>query len=149
MKVKKCAVKSFELYTEKLNPACDVLFQMPNDNYNINDDIWYHNKPMGKNTLGLLMLSIPNDASLSKTYTNHSLPSRSITTLVGDSFEDRDIKTVSKHKCLDSVESYCKDSSFAKKKKMSNTLRKLLYHEPNTNSFILSRAYINNKHKLQ
>lgn len=70
---------------------------------------------MGKNTLGSLMISLSNDAVLSKIYTNPSLRSTSITALDGAGFEGRDIKTVSKHKCLDSVESYCKDSSFPRK----------------------------------
>lgn len=128
-------MKSFELYIEQLNPACDALFQRPRDNDDINDDIWYQNRPMSKDTLGSLILNISKDAGLSKTYTNYSLRSTSITTLDGAGFEGRDIKTVSKHKCLDSVERYCKDSSFAKKKKMNNTLRKLLYHEPVNDNF--------------
>jgi hypothetical protein len=84
-------VKSFELYIEKLNPACDALFQRPRDIYDINYVIWYQNRPMGKTTLGSLILSISKDAGLSKTYRNYSPRSTSITTLDGTDFEGRDI----------------------------------------------------------
>ena len=67
-------MKLFELYIEKLNPACDALFQRPRDNYDINVDIWYQNRPMGKNTLGSLILSISKDTGLSKIRVITKLP---------------------------------------------------------------------------
>ena len=46
-----CPVFSFERYMSKLNPNCDALWQRPKDSFLPSDDIWYENKPLGKNTL--------------------------------------------------------------------------------------------------
>ena len=75
------------------------------------------------------MANISKAAALSKNYTNHSLRSTSITTLDVAGFEGREIKTMSKHKCLESIEKYTKDTSIPKKKKMSATLSNALYNE--------------------
>ncbi|CAG2203084.1 KCTD1_15 [Mytilus edulis] len=85
--------------TWKTDPVV-LIRKRPRPNYHTADETWFENKPLGKNTLGALMAKISNCAGLSKVYTNHSIRSTSITTLSESGFEDRKIKTVSKHKSL-------------------------------------------------
>ncbi|VDI19990.1 Hypothetical predicted protein [Mytilus galloprovincialis] len=123
---------------------CCPKLERPRPNYYTADETWFENKPLGKNTLGALMAKISNCAGLSKVYTNHSIRSTSITTLSESGFEDIKIKTVSKHKSLQSIESYPRDSSLPQKKKMSKALASSLYnttaeiHVPSTENNAIS-----------
>lgn len=47
-----CLVKSYSVYTEKLNPELNALFQRPRPKCNINDGICFENKPLGNYFLG-------------------------------------------------------------------------------------------------
>ncbi|CAG2238771.1 E3.1.3.1 [Mytilus edulis] len=129
--------------TWKTDPVV-LIRKRPRPNYHTADETWFENKPLGKNTLGALMAKISNCAGLSKVYTNHSIRSTSITTLSESGFEDRKIKTVSKHKSLQSIESYSRDSSLPQKKKMSKALASSLYsttaeiHVPSTENNAIS-----------
>jgi len=56
-----CPVASYTYYVGKLHPNCDVLFQRPKRNFglqNVSDSAWFENKPLGKNSLGDLMVKI-------------------------------------------------------------------------------------------
>lgn len=131
-----CPVASYTYYVGKLHPNCDALFQRPKRNFglqNVSESAWFENKPLGKNSLGDLMVKISKAAGLSKVYTNHSIRSTSITALSESGFEGRKIKTISKHKSLQSIESYANDTSLPEKKRISATLASTLYDSNSLN----------------
>ena len=64
----RCPVNSFKHYISNLNEECDSFFQYPDKSKRK-----YENKPVGKNTLGIMMKTISENAKLSKTYTNHCI----------------------------------------------------------------------------
>lgn len=117
-----CPVRSFELYAAKSNGLCDALFQRPRDNYSVNDDIWYENKPIGKNTLSGMMVTISKCADLSERYTNHCIRATSITILSEAGFNNRHIMSVSRHRNEGSISSYVRDTSIQQKWQMAETL---------------------------
>ena len=80
---KTCPVGTFELYLSKLNPACDKLWQVPKDIFNQEEGSWYHNRHIGRDTLGKFMANISKTIPLSMKYTNHSVR------LTGNSFYNR------------------------------------------------------------
>ena len=69
-----CHVNSLKKYIRKKNPKCSTFFQSLETR-----DIWYHNKPPGKNTLGKMILS--KAAHLLHVYTHHCVIVTSITAL--------------------------------------------------------------------
>lgn len=64
----KCPVNSFKHYIETLNPNLDAFFQRPNKRKDGFDSM-----VLGKETLGNMMKTISEVASISKEYTNHSI----------------------------------------------------------------------------
>jgi hypothetical protein len=71
------------------------------------------------------MPDIASILKLSKRYTNHSLRATAIT-ILGTSFEDTDVQTVSGHKSTSCLAIY-KRTSLSKKQKMSQTLQNSMY----------------------
>ncbi|CAB4020399.1 Hypothetical predicted protein, partial [Paramuricea clavata] len=63
---------ALQLFITKLHPSCEAFFQYPKRKWSPADNTWYENKPLGVNTLGNMMKTISEAASLSKVYTNHS-----------------------------------------------------------------------------
>ncbi|VDI79894.1 Hypothetical predicted protein [Mytilus galloprovincialis] len=125
----------------------------PRPNYHTADETWFENKPLRKNTLGALMAKTSNCSGLSKVYTNHSIRSTSITTLSESGFEDRKIKTVSKHKSLQSIDNVTTKSesysvTISQKKNISKALESSLYnttaeiHVPSTENNAISSVNI-------
>ncbi|XP_077864197.1 uncharacterized protein LOC144349510 [Saccoglossus kowalevskii] len=112
-----CPVRAFELYLSKANRRCDALFQRPRDNYSADDDVWFENKPIGKNTLSEMMALISKRASLSQRYTNHCIHATSITIHSEAGFNNRHIMSVSRHRNEGSIRSYVRDTSIEQKKR--------------------------------
>lgn len=75
----KCPVASLEKYLSKLPTNCNFLFAQPSDRANTCDHnfsqmgCWYHNSPVGKNSLGVMMKELSKYAELSKIYSNFSV----------------------------------------------------------------------------
>ena len=65
-------VKTFELYTSKLNSVLSCLWKRPRatDNFSHSDEVQYCIVPLGKNALGTFMSSISKELKLSQKYTN-------------------------------------------------------------------------------
>ena len=102
-----CPVRSFELYVQKLNPNCESFWQRPKASVKFPDDnIWYDNMQVGKNSLAEKMKKISTEANCSRVYTNHCLRATTVTTLDSEGFEARHIMGVSGHKSENSIRSY-------------------------------------------
>ena len=48
----RCPVKSLKLYMSKLNPKCSAFYQYHKKKFDVNDKIWFDNKPIWKNIIG-------------------------------------------------------------------------------------------------
>ncbi|XP_069134253.1 uncharacterized protein KIAA1958-like [Argopecten irradians] len=56
-----CPVLSFEKYLSKRNPKCDALLQYPRNQYCDADQVWYENRPLGKNAIGEFMSNLSKE----------------------------------------------------------------------------------------
>ena len=118
---KSCPVASFQKYVSQLNPECDSFFQTPKT---VAPKVgpWYKKTPVGRNTLGNLMLVLSKKANLSKLYTNHCLRATCISILDTTGFPAREICQVSGHANEGSLSSYTGRVSDDRKHKMSDAL---------------------------
>lgn len=64
---------SFQKYISKLNPDRNDFWQRPRDVFNQEDEVWYLNSAVGKNTLSNFMTDISKLGNLSREYKNHSI----------------------------------------------------------------------------
>ena len=94
-----CPILLIESYLSHLNPHCPFLWQRPLCSYRYEDDIWFTRSKCGHNTMVSMMKNISKFLNMSRIYTNHSVRATSIT-LLGQSFQDNDIRAVSGHKTL-------------------------------------------------
>ena len=119
-----CPVKAFTLYFSRLHPDRNDFWQRPRKSGQVkeSDDIWYETAPVGKNTLGNLMVKISEDCGLSRKYKNHCIRSTCITVLDEGGVETRHIIGLSGHKSESSVKSYCSRLSDIKKRELSEIL---------------------------
>ena len=102
-----CPVKTFEMYTSKLYPDLDALWQRPREGHlTENDKIWYCNSPVGEKKLGNMMKDMSAEYKLSKLYTNHCIRSTAIQILNLAGNNDREIMKISGHKSVTSLQSY-------------------------------------------
>ena len=101
-----CPVASYVKYASKLSTDCNSFWQRPKEKHEADDDVWYYNSPLGKNTLGCFMSTLSKAAGLSKMYTNHCLRATCVTVLDKLGFESRHIMAVSGHKSENSLKSY-------------------------------------------
>ncbi|XP_071500206.1 uncharacterized protein [Diadema antillarum] len=117
-----CPVKSFYSYIPRLNPSCAFLWQRPKAKFSPDSQTpWYDNMPVGKNTLGQMMVKISTEANCSTKYTNHYLRATTITTLDAAGFEALHIMAVSGHKAESSLKHYSRIQE-AQKRQMSFTI---------------------------
>lgn len=105
-----CPVANFEKYLSLLHPGCDRLFVSPVDAYRPEDTCWYTRKPFGYSKLRYFLPKLSKLAGLSKSYTNHSIRSTTITLLNEARVSPHDICSVSRHKSISSLASYQKTS---------------------------------------
>ena len=113
-----CPFKTFELYLSKLYPELKFLSQRPKQAIQTTDDnCWYCNVPVGKNTIGNFMKDISRAADMSKQHTNHSIRATAVTVLDHSNFEARHIMRVTGHKSEASIRSYSRRLSENKQKK--------------------------------
>jgi len=72
VKTENCPVQNFAKYLSKRNSICSALFQTPRNSFDQEDEVWYENRPLGKNRLGSMMVEISKRAQLSRIY-NHCI----------------------------------------------------------------------------
>lgn len=121
----RCPIKIMKKYLSKLHPNNPYLWQRPKQTYCDEESTWYCDMKIGVNKWKSFMPEIANILKLSKRYTNHSLRATAIT-ILGTTFEDTDVQTVSGHKSTSCLAIY-KRTSLSKKQKMSQTLQNSLY----------------------
>lgn len=121
-----CPVKSLKLLLSKLNPKCSALFQYPISNITSSNskhiNIWFQNKPIGRNVINDMMKKISTLAGLSKVYTNHCVRVTCITALARAGVDSTTIIALTGHKSADSLKPYLRGPSQTQKKSMSNVL---------------------------
>ena len=117
-----CPIKSLETFLEKLNPACDALFQRPLENFDYQSKTWYYNRPVGVNTLSGKIKKLSIQAKCSKIYTNHCLRATAITTLDRAGISHTDICAVTGHRRVESLKSYTAPPTIKQRHHMSAIL---------------------------
>ena len=90
------------LYLEVLNPKNDRLFQRPQrtnakwfDIHDFKINTLFENKPIGKNMVGEMLKKLLKAADQPQNWTNHTLRSTGITSLVASGIQDREITNLS------------------------------------------------------
>ncbi|XP_061180474.1 uncharacterized protein LOC133189049 [Saccostrea echinata] len=99
----RCPVTSFKKYLSKLHPSNPNFWQRPKRKYSYDEDTWYENSALGKNTLYSFMSCVSEEYTLSKRYTNHCVRATSITVLDHKGVEARHIIGVTGHKSETSI----------------------------------------------
>ena len=99
-----CPINLVKNYLEMLSPINEYLWQRPKESFNGNRP-YFCNMKVGKNTVATYMKQISTLASLSRTYTNHSVRTTGINVL-SQSFQDTEIQMVSGHKSLTALAMY-------------------------------------------
>lgn len=116
-----CPVKTYDLYTSRLDPRQPRLWQTPKIGVSWNDEIWYTVQPMGKTKIQDLMPTLYQEARLSKRYTNHCICATTVN-ILGRQFATRKVMRWTGHKSEDSIKSYAHKTSKEEKKEMSGCL---------------------------
>jgi hypothetical protein len=101
-----CPVNLIRDYLDKLNVGNPNLWQRPSKTMG---DRWYDDQKVGQNAISTMMKKICATCSLEKLYTNHCVRATAIT-MLGHSFGDNDIRSISGHKSLNSIGIYKRTS---------------------------------------
>ena len=119
-----CPVKTYKLYTSKLNKNVPFLWQRAKSGgVFYNDKVWYEPRVVGQDPLNRFMKFLMKDVKLSsQEYTNHSIRATCITTLDRAGFEARHIMKLSSHKNESSIKEYATECPDDKKKEMFASL---------------------------
>ena len=117
---------ALELYISKLNPHCSAFFQFPKRKWSPSDSVWYENRPLGVNKLGVMMREISEEAELSSIYTNHCVRATAITLWSDAGLENRHIMAVSGHRNEQSLKSYNSRPSSTQLRQSSDILTRSL-----------------------
>ena len=115
-------MKAFKLYTTKLNPNIDILWQRPKTKLHDLEREWYDAAPVGRDPLNTTMKEISKNAKLSMIYTNHCIRASVVTNLDEDGFKARDIMATTGHKSESSIRSYAKKCPVKKRRQISDSL---------------------------
>ena len=113
----KCPVKIIKLYLSLLNDGFENLWQKP---MTVGHSKWYACQKVGANKIGEFMKIISKKCSLSTIYTNHSLRA-TVCTHLGNWYGDIEVRSISKHKSLNSLPVY-KRPTIEKKLEMASSL---------------------------
>ena len=116
-----CPIQIWKLYTSKLNPKINSLWQNPRSGKIFYDDKeWYEAHVVGKDAMERFMKFLPDDLNLSIPYTNHSI--RTTVTLDGDGFKARHIMKLSSYKNEATIKEYSVKCPDSKKREMCDSL---------------------------
>jgi len=88
-----------------------------------NNDGWFINQPMGKNTLSNIIKSMREEVGIQGRKVNHSARKAGITTLIHAGIQSTLVQQHSGHKSLSSINNYS-NASFKQQKDMSKVLCK-------------------------
>ena len=124
----RCPVKSLKLYMSKLNPKCSAFYQYPKKKFDVNDTIWFDNKPIGKNIIGTMMQRISEVAELPTRYTNQCIRATCVTKMSHAGIHPNDIIQITGHRSTESLKSYVQGPSDEQKRHISNILH--TYQQP-------------------
>ena len=119
-----CPFKTWKLYTSKLSPKSNSLWQRPKQGYiHYIDEEWYDPRPVGKDMLERFMkLSLAKSVKLDGKYTNHSICATVINTLDMAGFEAHHIIKLMFHKNESTVKEYATKCPENKRKEMFQSL---------------------------
>ena len=118
-----CPVATYQLYTSKLDPRSEYIWQKPKQDVNYSDPVWYEPRRVGHNPLETFMKTLSKEANLSSNrYTNHSIRSTCITRLDNNGFEARHITAISSHKSESTIREYSVKCPENKRKEMFDAL---------------------------
>ena len=124
------AAEIFKFFISKLNPECDRFFQYPKNSFQITSDVWYANKPVGKNTLSQMMPRISEKAGLSTRYTCHCVRASCITALYQAGVSVDKITAITRHKNASSLKHYVSGMSTKQKDECSSILSASVFGHP-------------------
>ena len=117
-----CPVESYLKYIALLNPNQEAFWQRPKTRPSTDAPIWYDNAPLGEKSLGGMMATLSTKYKLSQRYTNHCIRVTTVQALDDHNIAGRHIVRVSGHKSEESIKSYARKLSAAKKRKISSVL---------------------------
>lgn len=107
----RCPVALIRHYLSLLNADNPFLWQKPNASYGADPTSkWYCNSKIGENTMAKMMGRISTLCNLSRQYTNHCVRATAITVL-GRSYQENDIRTLSGHKSVNALGIYKRTSN--------------------------------------
>ena len=120
------------MYTSKLHPDCDYLWQKPRrGRVNYTDPVWFECSRVGHNPLETFMKKLCEEANLiHKDYTNHSIRATCISRLDRMGFEARHITALSSHKSESTIKEYSVKCPEVKKRQMFNALAAPITKKP-------------------
>ena len=118
----KCPVQLMKKYLSVLPSDNNVLFPRPRPKVTQQNEWCYDKCVLGKNKLGDMMKTISEQAKLSQIYTNHSIRSTVVTSLISNGFSAKDVQIVTGHKRAESVDRYTKKIPNSKRKCLSDAL---------------------------
>jgi hypothetical protein len=124
-----CPVRLYELYTSKLNPSNNRLWQYPRDAYQYGDESWYQNRPMGRDKLASFLKCLSQKVPLSQVYTNHSIRVTGVS-ILGQGFSMPQIMAVSGHRSTSSLALYQRVSD-TEKQQMGNAISNKIIGQEN------------------
>ena len=124
------SVQILKFFLSKLNPKCDRLFQYPLNSFLVSSNVWYANKPIGKNTLGQIMQRISEKSSLSKRYTCHSVRASCINTLFQAGVSVDKIASITGHRNVSTLKHYISGMSSVQKEECSSILSSSIFDQP-------------------
>lgn len=117
-----CPVNWFDLYTKKLHPNFNHLWQRPKRGIiHYTDDLWFDNVRVGHDPIENFMANLSKEAGLSCRYTNHSIRC-TVMGLLGEKYEGQIVIGLSGHKSEQTVKQYIKCLPAKKKREMSEYL---------------------------
>ena len=119
-----CPFESFVKYCNHLNPKQLAFWQKPKEKLPSADaeTVWYQNAPLGPKSLGGMLAKLSVKYKLSQRYTNHCLRVTSLQALDDNNVDGRHIIRVSGHKSQESIKTYARKLSAARKRNISAIL---------------------------
>ena len=104
----RCPVKSYKKYMSRIDHSVPFFFQQPKKNIHLQyDEIWYHKKVFGKETIATWLKTISEKSNCSKLYTNHTLRRTTATAMdKSGKFTIQQIASVTGQRNYQSLESY-------------------------------------------
>ena len=89
-----CPVSTYIKYVSKLNKNCNRLRQRSKDSFHDDDEVWFCNVPVGKQTLAGFISGLSKKMNLSKSYPSHRIRATEATLLSRNQFGAAQIMSV-------------------------------------------------------